>query len=272
MEIFGVKISKVYYDEFFEKIKEPKEKMSIFTPNGEFLLNARYDENYKDILNKSDYNVPDGIGIWAAYQILDNKMGKLLNALLIPWYGLNLFIKRKQLYEKYGGRVLGSVLTKDLVEYANLKGYGITIIDKFQAPGNLGDNLKIKRQKVMSGDLMKKYPNVAFHHYIYKKEDQEKIISEINKTNDIYLFSIQGRDVGQEKTIIELLPKLDKIKVAIGVGGSFDYLLGFKKRPPKIIAILGLEWLWRLGTHPVRMAKRIWNVLPVFLYEVVKSK
>lgn len=272
MEIFGVKLSKEHYDDFLKKIKNTKDKLSIFTPNWEFLLAAKYDENFKNILNQADYNVPDGIWIWAAYQILDNKKWKLLNTLLIPWYWINLFIKRKKLYEKYWWRIIWSILTRELVEYSNLKWYWITIIDKFQAPGNLWDNLKIERQKVMVRDLNKKYPNCIFHHYIYTEDKKEAIISEINKTDDIYLFSIQWRDVGQEKTIIELLPKLDKIKVAIWVWWSFDYILWFKKRPPKFMVILWLEWLWRFLSHPMRMAKRIWNVIPVFLYEVIKSK
>lgn len=268
MNIFWVKISKVYYEEFFENIKESKEKISVFTPNWEFLLNARFDENYKNILNQSDYNVPDGIWIWAAYQILDNEMWKFLNSLLIPWYLLNLFIKRKELYKKYGWRILWSVLTRDLVEYANLKWYWVTIIDKLQPKWSKWE----EKQNNTVKDLKNKYPSIDFHFYVCNWKNLNEISENINKTDDIYLFSTQWRDKGQEKTILEILPLLNKIKVGIWVWGSFDYILGFKKRPPKIVASLWFEWLWRLATHPLRMAKRVWNVIPVFLYEVIKSK
>jgi len=271
MKIFWLELAFLEYKKFFNEIKESQVKLAIFTPNPEILLLAKEDENFRKILEKWDYLVPDWIGIWAGYQILDNSKWKLLNALLIPYFWINLFIKRKALYKKYWERIIWSILTRDLVEYANLKWKWVTIIDKFQAPGNWWDNLKIERQKVMARDLKKKYPNSTFHYYIYKEENKDEIIEEINKTNDVYLFSTEWAK-SQETTISELLPKLEKIKVAIWVGWSFDYILNFKKRAPKIIVALGLEWLWRLILHPMRMGKRIWRALPVFLYQVIKSK
>ncbi|EKD65904.1 MAG: glycosyl transferase, WecB/TagA/CpsF family protein [uncultured bacterium (gcode 4)] len=271
MKIFWLHLVHLEYKKFFNEIKDSQEKLAIFTPNPEILLLAKEDENFRKILEKWDYLVPDWIGIWAGYQILDNGKWKLLNTLLIPYYWVNLFIKRKALYKKYWERIIWSILTRDLVEYANLKWKWVTIIDKFQAPGNWWDNLKIERQKVMARDLKKKYPNSAFHYYIYKEENKDEIIEEINKTDDVYLFSTQWAKV-QETTISQILPKLEKIKVAIWVGWSFDYILNFKKRAPKLIVALWLEWLWRLILHPMRMSKRIWRALIVFLYEVIKSK
>lgn len=271
MKIFWLELAHLKYKKFFNEIKDSDKKLAIFTPNPEILLLAKEDEKFKKVLEKWDYLVPDWIWIWAGYQILNNNKWRLLNTLLIPYYWINLFIKRKVLYSKYWERIIWSILTRDLVEYANLKWYWITIIDKFQAPGNWWDNLKIERQKVMAESLKKKYLNANFHYYIYKEENKDKIITEINKTNDTYLFSTQWAKT-QETTISLLLPKLEKIKIAIWVGWSFDYLLDFKKRAPKIVVSLGLEWLWRLILHPMRMSKRIWKALPVFLYEVVKSK
>jgi len=50
--------------------------------------------------------------------------------------------------------------------------------------------------------------------------------------------------------------------VFVGVGGAFDYIAGIKRRAPKFMQKLGLEWLWRLVMDPVR----IWRmrVLPIF--------
>lgn len=49
----------------------------------------------------------------------------------------------------------------------------------------------------------------------------------------------------QEKLVYNL-KKLPSVKVAFGVGGSFDYLSKRINRGPKIFRQLGLEWLWRL--------------------------
>ncbi|MCS7051769.1 MAG: WecB/TagA/CpsF family glycosyltransferase, partial [Thermomicrobium sp.] len=40
------------------------------------------------------------------------------------------------------------------------------------------------------------------------------------------------------------------VRVAIGVGGTFDYLAGVVARPPAAIRRLGLEWLYRLIRQP----------------------
>jgi exopolysaccharide biosynthesis WecB/TagA/CpsF family protein len=46
------------------------------------------------------------------------------------------------------------------------------------------------------------------------------------------------------------------VRVAIGVGASFDFLVGRQKRPPAWPQKVGLEWLHRMATQPVRLAPR----------------
>ncbi len=55
------------------------------------------------------------------------------------------------------------------------------------------------------------------------------------------------------------------VRLAIGVGGSFDYLTGKIRRAPVCVQRLGLEWLWRLAQQPSRL-RRIWRATGVFLY------
>lgn len=70
----------------------------------------------------------------------------------------------------------------------------------------------------------------------------------------------------QEKWIYNNLSKLD-VKVAMGVGGSFDYLSGRIARSPRWIRNLGGEWLFRLVIQPwrikrqLRLLKFIWQVM-----------
>jgi len=60
----------------------------------------------------------------------------------------------------------------------------------------------------------------------------------------------------QEKWIVQNLPKL-KVKVAMGVGGAFDYFSGKVPRAPKWIRDLGFEWLFRLMIQPWRIKRQI---------------
>jgi N-acetylglucosaminyldiphosphoundecaprenol N-acetyl-beta-D-mannosaminyltransferase len=65
--------------------------------------------------------------------------------------------------------------------------------------------------------------------------------------------------------------KNDIIGLAMGVGGSFDYLTGKLKRAPKWMRIFGLEWLWRLILQPQRW-KRIWNAVVIFPIKILFNK
>ena len=75
----------------------------------------------------------------------------------------------------------------------------------------------------------------------------------------------------QEFWIHRNLFKLNSVKVAIGVGGTFDFYAGKRKRAPKWMQKIGLEWLWRLTGEPKRLS-RIWNATFVFARLVAKEK
>lgn len=59
----------------------------------------------------------------------------------------------------------------------------------------------------------------------------------------------------QEKFIRRNLP-FWRVPIAIGVGGTLDFLAGVQWRAPQLIQKIGLEWLWRLGTDPRRLLRR----------------
>jgi N-acetylglucosaminyldiphosphoundecaprenol N-acetyl-beta-D-mannosaminyltransferase len=65
--------------------------------------------------------------------------------------------------------------------------------------------------------------------------------------------------------------KDDKIRLAMGVGGSFDFLTGKVKRAPVFLRQIGLEWLWRLILQPGRI-KRIFRAVIVFPIKVIFSR
>jgi N-acetylglucosaminyldiphosphoundecaprenol N-acetyl-beta-D-mannosaminyltransferase len=46
------------------------------------------------------------------------------------------------------------------------------------------------------------------------------------------------------------------VKLAIGVGGSFDVLAGLRVRAPEILQRSGMEWAFRLAQEPRRLWKR----------------
>ncbi|MDP5039091.1 MAG: WecB/TagA/CpsF family glycosyltransferase, partial [Candidatus Gracilibacteria bacterium] len=78
----------------------------------------------------------------------------------------------------------------------------------------------------------------------------------------------------QEKSVIEVMEKCENIKIGLGIGSSFDYLIGFQKRSPDFFKNYGLEWLYRLITGPNKLKrfKRIYNAVFYFTYKVLTQK
>lgn len=59
-------------------------------------------------------------------------------------------------------------------------------------------------------------------------------------------------------------------RLAVGVGGAFDYLAGTAARPPRLVRSVGLEWLWRLLREPWRWRRQL--VLPCFAGLVIRER
>jgi len=73
----------------------------------------------------------------------------------------------------------------------------------------------------------------------------------------------------QEQWIARNVPHLKTVRVAMGVGGAFDFLTGHRKRAPAWMRTFGLEWLYRLWIEPRRI-KRIINATLVFPWIVYR--
>ena len=81
----------------------------------------------------------------------------------------------------------------------------------------------------------------------------------------------------QEYWIRDHLHRLRDVKVAVGEGGSLDFIAGDFRRAPNWLQRVGLEWFWRLfmnrnKTGSVSRARRIWNAVPVFICRTVSWK
>ncbi len=73
----------------------------------------------------------------------------------------------------------------------------------------------------------------------------------------------------QEKWIWSQREKLLGTKIAVGVGGTFDFISGKIPRAPQWLRSLGLEWLYRLYQEPRRRFKRIIRAVIVFPWLVL---
>jgi len=91
----------------------------------------------------------------------------------------------------------------------------------------------------------------------------------IEATKPAILFVAFGAPK-QELWIAEHLKKLPSVKIAMGIGGAFDYLSGVIKRAPKVVRRAGLEWFWRLVRQP-RRSLRALRATVLFPYVVLRK-
>lgn len=234
--ILGVPINNVNLNEALGLVLlylEGNEKKVIFTPNPEFVINALEDKGFMDILNKSNLNIPDGIGIVIG--------GKIL--------GYNI-------KERVAGfDLVQAVFNK--IKYTDKTVYFL---------GSSKENIDLAKQ--MMEQKHKGLKIVGTHHGYFNDEQVNIIIEEINSLKPDLLLVGLGSPA-QEKWIYNNLDKVDA-KVFIGVGGSFDVMSGNVKRAPKIFIKLNLEWFYRLITQPTRFKRML--KLPLFLIKVFMYK
>lgn len=97
-------------------------------------------------------------------------------------------------------------------------------------------------------NLNKRFGNIVcgYHHGYFADDEPVELI---NKTGADILFVGMGVPK-QELWISENLSKLGAV-FAMGVGGSFDVVSGFKKRAPRFVQKLHLEWLYRFLQSPL---------------------
>ena len=58
----------------------------------------------------------------------------------------------------------------------------------------------------------------------------------------------------------------------MSVGDGIKVFAGTKKRGPKFLQKIGLEWIVRLFFEPKRLWKRYFIGIPLFIFRVIKYK
>ena len=241
LSIMGVRIDNLSMSEVL-KIAEEKidknEQYIIYTPNTEFIMMCQKDEEFFNLMNKSDINIPDGIGLIYA--------GK---------------IKKHPLKEKVGGYDL----SVNLLKMANDKGLKLYAVGG--KPGVAEAAMK---------NIREKYPGIKIvgtQHGYFKgthlgkngHEEELAVIEDINKHQPHILFV--GFGAKKQEQWIEYNKNLINANIIIGNGGTLDGLAGIVKRAPDIFIKLGLEWLYSLMKETKRIKRQI--VLPVFMLKII---
>ncbi len=207
----------------------------VCTPNPEFLLAAKGDAKFAELLNSFDLNLPDGVGLRFASAALNDDSDKVIRRRVPGVLALQmlaelcaengksmLFIGEREVAEKAAAelRKRYSQLVIKIIDPGVIDGEGKT-------PTSIIDEVRMMKPKVIAVGL--------------GQGKQEKFIRHLERNS---------------------------AQVMIGVGGAFAMIGGVLRRAPRVMQRLGLEWLWRLTIEPQRW-RRIWRATVVFPLTVI---
>lgn len=245
LKILDVRVDDLNLEEILDKVKkavDSSNKMQIITLNTEMIMKTQSDNNFKNVINSAGLVVPEssGVVIAATYQADNSSLSivKLIRS------GIKTVFSRND--PQHIERIPGIDLVTSLAGLCEEFGFHLTLLG-----GHIGvaekaaANLKSKFNKlnvnaIYGGDLGK---------------DDVNILQEVKNTRTDILLVAFGHGK-QEKWIAENLGKIDA-KVAVGVGGSFDFLAGEVKRAPEWLRKAGLEWTFRLFVQPWRIKRQL---------------
>jgi N-acetylglucosaminyldiphosphoundecaprenol N-acetyl-beta-D-mannosaminyltransferase len=187
-------------------------------------------------LHEADLCLADGIGLVVASRWVAQQMGQLV----LP------------------ERVPGSELVYHLAELCAQKGWRLFLLGA--APGVADEAAAIFQQKYPGLTIAGTYAGSP------APDENEGIVQRINDSKAEILFVAYGAPK-QDKWIARNRESLPTVRVAIGVGGSLDFVTGKSIRAPRWVQNLGLEWLHRLIKEPWRWRRML--ALPRFVLAVV---
>ncbi len=190
---------------------------------------------YKAVLSSADLVLADGIGMKIA--------GKML---------------RREIKENVNGTDLFPRLCQAMAEGA----HRLYLLGA--APGVA---------EAVRAWVEKNHPGVTVagcHDGYFTAEEEPAIVREIALSGaDIVLVAMGVPN--QELWIKRNLPALG-VKVAIGVGGLFDFYSGRIPRAPMWVREIGMEWFYRFSQEPSRLWKRYFVGNNLFLFRVLMAR
>ena len=159
-------------------------------------------------------------------------------------------------------RVAGVDLMEKLIELAAGKGFSVYF---FGATEDVVVRVKEFYEK--------KYPALKVAGYrngYFKPEDDEEIIKNMLESKADILF-VGFSSPKKEYWIRDHIDKVN-IPFMMGVGGSFDTVIGHVKRAPMWMQKIGMEWFYRFIKEPRRMFRRYMIGNFQFIGMVLKHK
>ena len=225
------------FNDNLESILVNEEKIVINTINAHSYIVANKDTEFRTALLRSDVLLPDGEGIVMMAKTLKGKKITKIAGADIHEYLLNLAQNQhlKCFYLGSSPETLERIKNKLIKQYHNIK------FDFFSPP---------------------------FKPY-FTETDNKSMITQINAFKPDILF-VGMTAPKQEKWVFENKEQLNA-NIICSIGAVFDFIAETKKRAPKWVINIKMEWFYRSFTA-WRLTKRYLYSTPLFLIEIYRLK
>jgi N-acetylglucosaminyldiphosphoundecaprenol N-acetyl-beta-D-mannosaminyltransferase len=234
-------VDSVTFDEALHEIEElvhRREGGAVFTPNVDHVVQAERHAAFREAYSRADLCLPDGMPLVWASRLLGPRLREKVSGsdLVLPL--MRLAAERRWRVYLLGGApgVAGQAAQK--------------LADE------LGVNVVGTDSPVVDADGRAARPDETIEQVVAVKPD-------------LVLVAL-----GAPKQELWIDRYGDRIKpaVAMGVGGSLDFVVGRIARAPAWMSRVGLEWLFRLWQEPRRMWRRYLIEDPKFVAIVARSR
>lgn len=266
VNILGLEIDNVDLDEAVERIRQiikSESQKLVVTPYSEFIVYASQDTRFRQVINQAALTVPDGVSLRAAAAYLNlpakNWFQAIGKGLKVGWWTL----ANQDRLTDLKAQVTGVDLMEALCQQASLANWRVFLL------GGRGEVAQKAADR-----LQRQYPHLQIKTHSGSENVESETAEEFSQTGKIIcaykpdlLFVAYG-PIRQEKWLDQHLHELD-VKVAVGVGGAFDYLSGRRPRAPDWMKKHGLEWLYRLLREPSRLRRQL--SIPKFIWMVFQA-
>lgn len=225
LALFGVPFHDVTFD---ETIAWCVAKMKggipacLATANVDFLMQATRDPELRRILLDADLVIADGMPIvWASRRMGPPLRERVTGSDLTPLLAAACAREHLRVFLLGGAPGVADKAAAELTR----RNPGLTIAGTYAPP---------------RGDLL--------------DMDHETILARLRAARPHLLLVAFGAP--KQEKFINLHRRQWEVPLAIGVGGTLDFLAGAQTRAPAWVQRVGFEWLWRMGTDPRRLAGR----------------
>ena len=244
--VLGVEVTPGTHEDLLQYIRQYLDSdqglLHVVTANPEYVMTARKDPSFAEVIRSSGLVTVDGAGLAIAMRLLHPDVTS----------------------ERY----TGVMLTPDMAQLSAETGDGVFLLGA--APGVADDAARVLRERYPEANIVATWAEGS-----PRAEHDDETIRRIRESGATIVLVAYGAPA-QIHWIHRNFTALESagVKVVSGVGGAFDYISGHTPWAPALVRRMGLEWLYRLVREPRRWRRQL--VLPHFallvILEFIRSK